>query len=265
MKLCQSDSFNVEVGLGAIYLEEGGVEGQEEDSVDQEPVEEDCCSTEIVIESPSSDTSQPPLTTTRRHIVKKTTTRVTKMSSEHDAKEATPTRSHACSDCGKNFTRLWHLRRHKCGLMPFACQKCKVTFASHTQLAQHRRIHGKILSCPYCGRLFRDKFNLRNHVRTHTGERPYQCPDCGDTFSQEKGMLEHRNIHTGQRPFVCHECGKGFCHSRTLSKHRQLHSELRPFLCTLCGKTFKIKDSLKRHQLVHDKNRKNCKNAEVTH
>ncbi|XP_041949853.1 zinc finger protein 397-like [Alosa sapidissima] len=258
LKLCQPVSFNVEVeGMGEIYLKEEGGEEQEEYTphIEQMPVEEeddDMCSGEIVIEPPS-DIGQPSVTTTRRQPGWKPTFRVKKM--YFGANEATLTKSHACSDCGKSFTRLFHLRRHKCGSALLACQKCETTFASSsTQLAQHRHSHDEFHSCPYCVRQFRKKSNLQNHVRMHTGERRYQCPDCGDTFTQKHVMLEHRNIHTGQRPFVCHECGKGFCHSRTLSKHRQLHSDLRPFLCTLCGKTFKIKDGLRRHQLVHEKN-----------
>ncbi|XP_062391648.1 zinc finger protein 232-like [Sardina pilchardus] len=246
-----SVSSNVEVeGLGEIHLKEEGGEEQEEHTphIEQMPVEEEeednMCSGETVIESPS-DIGQPSATTTRRQPVRKASI---------GANEATLSKSHACSDCGKCFTRLFHFRRHKCGPALLASQKCEGTSASRTQLPQRRRSHGKLHSCPYCERQFRKLCNLRNHVHTHTGERPYQCPECGAAFAQKHGMLEHRNIHTGQRPFVCHECGKGFRHSSNLSKHCKLHSDLRPFLCTLCGKTFKIKDCLRRHQLVHAKN-----------
>ncbi|KAL2094459.1 hypothetical protein ACEWY4_009178 [Coilia grayii] len=256
LRLCQSVSLNVKVeGLEEIYLEEeAGNEPNELDTAKQQPVEENYCSVGVLIESPSFPAAQSSVTTSVAQPVMRPSTRVKNISS--CTNEAAPKRGHACPHCGKSYTSLLHLRRHSCHQTLFACQKCEATFSSQSQLAQHRRIHRKVLNCPYCGRLFRDKFNLRNHVRTHTGERPYRCQDCGDTFAQEKGMLEHRNIHTGQRPFVCPQCGKGFSHSRTLSKHRQLHSDLRPYFCTLCGKTFKIKDNLKRHQLVHDKNRK---------
>lgn len=254
LKVCQSASFNVEAqGLGEVYLEE-----EEEDTpntehapVEEEEEEDDLCHAEVVTESLSS-TGQLPTTTAGTQAVRRSPSKGVSVVS--GVNKAMPqTKSHMCSDCGKGFTRLFHLRRHKCGSSAFSCHKCGATFASRPQLAQHRRSHSKPHGCPYCEKRFRDTFNLRLHVRTHTGERPYQCSDCGDTFAQKRGLLEHLNTHTGQRPFVCHECGKAFCHSRTLSKHCQLHSDMRPFLCTLCGKTFKIKDSLKRHQLIHDK------------
>ena len=29
--------------------------------------------------------------------------------------------------------------------------------------------------CNYCGYRFKKKHNLKDHIRTHTGERPYSC------------------------------------------------------------------------------------------
>ena len=37
--------------------------------------------------------------------------------------------------------------------------------------------------CDFCTRSFRDSFDLKVHVRTHTGERPFRCDECDQSFS----------------------------------------------------------------------------------
>ena len=53
-----------------------------------------------------------------------------------------------------------------------------------------------------CDRLkaqFKAKYKLVNHVRVHTGERPFTCPypDCGKLFARSENLKIHQRTHTG--------------------------------------------------------------------
>ncbi len=54
---------------------------------------------------------------------------------------------------------------------------------------------GEAYKCPHCDKriLFLSKFT--EHMRTHTGERPYKCDVCGKGFKQRVHMKSHRVTH----------------------------------------------------------------------
>ena len=45
--------------------------------------------------------------------------------------------------------------------------------------------------CPHCSRCFKKKRYLDNHVRTHTGEKPFLCRFCTKGFHQYAGQYQH--------------------------------------------------------------------------
>ena len=56
-----------------------------------------------------------------------------------------------------------------------------------------RRYRGSssIMQCPYCSYNTSAKGRLRDHILTHTGERPHPCPHCGRRFAQKSTMRRH--------------------------------------------------------------------------
>ncbi|XP_050734218.1 zinc finger protein 341-like isoform X2 [Eriocheir sinensis] len=49
--------------------------------------------------------------------------------------------------------------------------------------------------CNYCSKEFSKNFDLRQHVRSHTGEKPFQCIVCGRAFTQKSNVKKHMATH----------------------------------------------------------------------
>ncbi|ODM96526.1 putative zinc finger protein, partial [Orchesella cincta] len=116
-------------------------------------------------------------------------------------------------------------------------------------------------TCPDCSRSFSKKGNLMVHMREcHTNLHKFECVICGKNFKQKYVMMNHIRLHTKEKPYSCKQCGKSFALKQYLQTHwfgkHWKASEL--FHCPSCTLTFAERTSLDRHiQTVHRKKGKN--------
>ncbi|KAH9508477.1 hypothetical protein Btru_055299 [Bulinus truncatus] len=107
------------------------------------------------------------------------------------------------------------------------------------------------LQCMVCNRLFRGNSYLRQHMRSHTGDRPYRCHQCDRSFTTRDILKKHMYVHKEQRDFKCGECGKLFKSLSHVRQHLRIHMQERSFRCSVCDKMFKTQNTLKVHLRTH--------------
>ncbi|XP_031635441.1 zinc finger protein 160-like [Contarinia nasturtii] len=111
-----------------------------------------------------------------------------------------------CDICRKEFTRMEHMKQHKVThieQVPYHCLGCFNGFSQKTEKDAHEKAcKNRRYECHICKKFVTSKkFNLKEHIRTHNGEKPFRCEICMKRFTRKICLKTHLDtIHARTNP-----------------------------------------------------------------
>ncbi|XP_039222277.1 zinc finger protein 131 isoform X1 [Crotalus tigris] len=176
-----------------------------------------------------------------------------------------------CEKCNRTFKFLYHFKEHMKthSTESYKCDLCNKRYLRESALKQHltcyhldeggankkQRPGKKIHVCQYCDKQFDHFGHFKEHLRKHTGEKPFECPNCHERFARNSTLKCHltacqsgAGAKKGRKKlYECQVCNSVFNSWDQFKDHLVIHTGDKPNHCTLCDVWFMQGSELRRH------------------
>ncbi|KAF9809274.1 hypothetical protein SFRURICE_015737 [Spodoptera frugiperda] len=125
------------------------------------------------------------------------------------------------------------------------CRDCSEVLPNKTALYKHRKKE-------HSDGATRPNTKTGPYTNEESNSGGGACTRCHATFTHAADLHKHVNeqhlrVHTGERPFPCDVCGVAFRRSTAMRNHRLIHTGVRAWACGRCPKRFRIRSDLRTH------------------
>ncbi|XP_036380617.1 zinc finger protein 711-like [Megalops cyprinoides] len=170
---------------------------------------------------------------------------------------------HKCKYCDYETAEQGLLNRHLLAVhsknFAHVCVECAKGFRHPSELKKHMRTHTgeKPYQCQHCEFRCADQSNLKTHIKSkHGTELPYKCGHCPQAFADDKELQKHMEIFQGHKAHQCPHCDHKSTNSSDLKRHIiSVHTKDFPHKCEVCEKGFHRPSELKKHSETHKGNK----------
>ncbi|XP_063996347.1 zinc finger protein 131 isoform X4 [Pogoniulus pusillus] len=176
-----------------------------------------------------------------------------------------------CEKCNRSFKLFYHFKEHMKthSTESYKCDICNKRYLRESALKQHltcyhldeggaskkQRPGKKIHICQYCDKQFDHFGHFKEHLRKHTGEKPFECPNCHERFARNSTLKCHltacqsgAGAKKGRKKlYECQVCNSVFNSWDQFKDHLVIHTGDKPNHCTLCDLWFMQGSELRRH------------------